>query len=427
MKCPQDSPMNSTASAKAGQQLSVDESLRERLIEGCPDCIKVLDLEGRLLSMNAGGMRALEICDLRPVVNAPWQDFWQGDDRNRAVEAVVAARAGGVGRFVGFFPTAQTNKPKWWDVIVSPILGADGKPEKLLASSRDVTEWHRAEILLHAIIDGTAAVTGEAFFRSLVQNLAKGLGVRYSFVAECLPQERAHSLASWFGNAAGPEFEYDLRGTPCFEVVAGRTCHHECQLQKLFPDDKPLVKMEAESYLGVPLRDSKGLVIGHLVIIDDKPLARDPLVLSVMETFASRAGMELERKRAYDHLHREHQASEERFRDLFEEAPIAYVNEGLDSKFIRANRTAMNILGIKPEDVAHTYGRDFIPDTPEAQRRLKEAFDSISKGIDMSGVVLELRRADNGKPLWIQWWSRPDAGGKYTRTMFVDITDRVLM
>ena len=41
--------------------------------------------------------------------------------------------------------------------------------------------------------------------------------------------------------------------------------------------------------------------------------------------------------------------------------------------------------------------------------------------------MLELRRKDNGKPVWVQWWSRPAAGGNYTRTMFLDITDRVLM
>jgi len=40
---------------------------------------------------------------------------------------------------------------------------------------------------------------------------------------------------------------------------------------------------------------------------------------------------------------------------------------------------------------------------------------------------LEMRRKDNGKPVWIQWWSRPDPSGHYTRTMFVDITERVLM
>jgi PAS domain S-box-containing protein len=417
-------PRTQTGSTRVPEAIA---SLRERLMEGCPDCIKVLDLEGRLLSMNAGGMKALEIHDLDTVLNALWPNFWEGEDRAKAIEAVKAARAGGIGRFTGFFATAQTKTPKWWDVIVSPILDASGKPEKLLASSRDVTEWKRDETLLKAIIDGTAAVTGVEFFRSLVQNLAKGLDARYSFVAECLPNNRARSLSFWADGKAGKDFEYDLHGTPCWKVVEGRTCQYDCSLQKLFPEDKPLVEMQAESYLGVPLRDAGGTVIGHLVIIDDKPMTREPLALSVIETFASRAAVELERMRAYENLKRQFHESEERLRDLFEEAPIAYVNEGLDSKFIRANKTALKTLGIKPEDVPHTYGKSFIPDIPEAQRRLKEAFESIGKGINTSGVVLELRRKDNGKPLWVQWWSRPDPSGSYTRTMFLDITEQVLM
>ena len=285
----------------------------------------------------------------------------------------------------------------------------------------------RAERLLKAIIDGTSTVTGKEFFRSLVQNLATGLGVRWVFVAECLPEFRARSLAFWNTSAFASDFEYDLRGTPCLKVSEGRVCHVPDRLAEAFPEDKGMIDMGTVSYLGVPLRDAGGIVIGHLVTFDDKPMPFDPLALSVMETFASRAGVELERMRAYEYLKRQFQESEERLRDLFDEAPIAYVNEGLDSKFIRANRTAMKTLGIKPEDVPHTYGRDFIPNTPDAQRRLKEAFDSIGRGTDTSGVVLELRRKDNGKPLWIQWWSRPDPSGTYTRTMFVDITERVLM
>jgi len=67
-----------------------------------------------------------------------------------------------------------------------------------------------------------------------------------------------------------------------------------------------------------------------------------------------------------------------------------------------------------------------VPETPDAQRRVKEALASVGRGADTSGVVLELRRKDNGQPVWVQWWSKPMPGGRYTRTMFVDITDRVL-
>jgi formate hydrogenlyase transcriptional activator len=305
-----------------------------------------------------------------------------------------------------------------------------------------------ADELLHAITKGTVAVTGRDFFRSLVEQLAGGLHARYSFVAECLPNRRARSLAFWRDGEFGENFEYDLPGTPCMKVAEGRTCQFPERVAELFPEDEDLFNFGAVSYLGVPLFNAARQVIGHVVVFDDKPMPADPRALSVVEIFAARAGAELEREQAQrelgvllaelelqkrrvsEELQQATEAlrtSEERFRDLFDEAPIAYVHEGLDSRFIRVNRTAMRILGIKPEEVAGTYGNSLVPDTPEAQRCLREALGSIGRGTDTSGVVLELRRKDNGKPVWVQWWSRPDPSAGYTRTMFIDITDRVLM
>ena len=71
--------------------------------------------------------------------------------------------------------------------------------------------------------------------------------------------------------------------------------------------------------------------------------------------------------------------NEEHLRDLFDEAPIAYVHEGLDTRFIRANRAAMRSLGITPDEVHDTYGSTFIPETSEAQCRLKGALESIGR------------------------------------------------
>ncbi|MGC1550993.1 MAG: PAS domain-containing protein [Rhodanobacter sp.] len=131
-----------------------------------------------------------------------------------------------------------------------------------------------------------------------------------------------------------------------------------------------------------------------------------------------------------DALHRlseENNQLREDFRDLFEEAPIPYVYEGVDTCFIRANHAAQAVLGIKPEEVQGTFGNSFLADTPENKRRVREAFESVGRGKEMGGIELELRRKDNGNPVWVQWWSKPDPSGEYTRTMMVDITDRVLM
>src|SRR5215813_9316303 len=160
----------------------------------------------------------------------------------------------------------------------------------------------RAERLLHAIIQGTAATTGTQFFRSLVRHLAEGLRVRFAFVAECLPNLRARSLAYFQDHDFGQDFEYALPGTPCMKVAEGRVCHVPEGLAKEFPDDKAMIDLGTVSYLGVPLRGSDGRVIGHLVTFDDKPMPADPLALSVIEIFAARAGVELERLRMVEHL-----------------------------------------------------------------------------------------------------------------------------
>jgi PAS domain S-box-containing protein len=196
-------------------------------------------------------------------------------------------------------------------------------------------------------------------------------------------------------------------------------------------------------YAAAPLRTYDGFNLGTLCIMDRKPreLASfeaemltnlAALVMDQMELrLAARKVAELEQVEhgMSEQLRRANEAlgeSEKRFRDLFDEAPIAYVHEDLDTRLIRVNRAAMRILGIKPEEVAGTFGKSFVPDNPDAQRRLREALEPIERGTETSGVVLELRRKDDGKPVWIQWWSKPVLGGDYTRTMFLDITDRVL-
>jgi len=139
--CKTKADLNKAASSadSAMEALRASEEFKSRLLACSRDCIKVLDLEGRLIYMNEGGMQSLEICDLAPVLNNIWIDFWEGRDRESAAAAVDAARRGEIGRFTGYFETRINRQPRWWDVVVSPIRDAAGKPERILALSREVT------------------------------------------------------------------------------------------------------------------------------------------------------------------------------------------------------------------------------------------------------------------------------------------------
>jgi PAS domain S-box-containing protein len=276
---------------------------------------------------------------------------------------------------------------------------------------------------LRAIVEGTARTTGKDFFPTLARQMASAMQTGYAFVAEFAGQDLARTLGYWKPTGFEESVTWNILGTPCQDVVTGKLCHYPRDVARLFPDDAPMVEWGIDSYLGVPLVALDGQHLGHLAVFDTKPMPDDPRKLFIFRIFAARAVAELERLRSEQLL----RDSEQRFRDLFDEAPIAYVHEGLDSQFISANAAALRILGVKPEEIPYTKGLSLVPGNFDAQRRANEAFASIGRGTDTSGVVLELRRKDNGKPIWIQWWSKPDPGGQFTRTMFVDITDHVLM
>lgn len=279
---------------------------------------------------------------------------------------------------------------------------------------------------LRAIVAAAAQNTGEEFFQAVVRNLASAVDAHYAFIAEFATPEtrtRARTIAFWANGQIAENLEWNLAATPCEEVVHGNLCHYPTGVRQRFPDDRLLVERGIESYLGLPLRDSAGTVLGHVAVFDERPMPEEPQKLLIFGIFAARAGSELERLRLEAKL----RESEERLRDLYEEAPIAYVKEDLATRFITANRAAQRILGIKPEEVAGMLGTSLVPASAEARRRFEDAYASVGRGTDASGVVLELRRKDNDKPVWIQWWSKAEPGGKYTRTMFLDVTDRVLM
>ena len=139
---------NSVASLKseliaAGDGLAGNDDVLRSVLAGCGDCIKILDLDGRLQFMSEGGKRVMEVEDFGALKGCPWPDFWQGEGNADAIRAVAIAKAGGTGRFKGAANTAKGNA-RYWDVQVSPILGNDGQPSHLLSISRDITEEWRA-------------------------------------------------------------------------------------------------------------------------------------------------------------------------------------------------------------------------------------------------------------------------------------------
>ena len=226
---------------------------------------------------------------------------------------------------------------------------------------------------LRSIVQGTAASTGDEFFRALVSNLAAALRVNYAFVSEFGDgNTRVQTLAFWTREGFLDNFEYDLVNTPCEQVLRGEIRHYPEGVQALFPKDSDLVKLGAESYLAIPLVDRSGNVLGHLAVIDDKAMA-EPRDLPIFKIFVARAAAELLRNQA----EKAQWESEERFRKIFDHSNDAiFVIDPPQDKILDVNSKACEMLGYSRQKLISMSISDIHPyEMPKLQAFAK----SVSK------------------------------------------------
>lgn len=177
----------------------------------------------------------------------------------------------------------------------------------------EVEERLRRERILRAILEGTSSVAGGEYMKSLTKYLATSLGFKYAIVGEWRDTDPgvARTLAVWAPDGFKDNFTYGLDGTPCETVIGREPCVYHDKVSERFPEDEILSEMGVECYVGVPLFDSSGSPIGLIITMDDKPLPEDTAVRTMIEVFAHRASLELERKRYEEELRR----NEERLKE----------------------------------------------------------------------------------------------------------------
>src|SRR5262245_27694842 len=140
---------------------------------------------------------------------------------------------------------------------------------------------------LRSILEVTAPETGARFFETLVRSVARALGTQGAWVTEYIPEgRRLRALAFWL-NGKFMEWERPIDGTPCEQVIQEeRLVHITDGALSLYPDAAELRALNVCSYLGVPLKDAGGAILGHLAVIDPRPLPRDERALSLFRIFA---------------------------------------------------------------------------------------------------------------------------------------------
>jgi PAS domain S-box-containing protein len=202
---------------------------------------------------------------------------------------------------------------------------------------------------LHGILEGTATETGERFFVALVENLAKAMNTYGAWVTEYLRESRRlRALSFWLGGEFVHDYEYDITGTPCEAVIeTASLIHYPDNITDLFPGSSTLKEIGIVSFMGVPLMDLDGKILGHLAVIDKQPMPQEPRALALFRIFAARAAAEHQRLRAESEV----RESEEKYRRIVETAEEGFLLMDKDLTIGEVNDAYCRMSGYSRKEV----------------------------------------------------------------------------
>lgn len=296
------------AEQKLTQALEKSEDRFRMLVEQSPDAFYLHDMDGVILdvspqSCSSLGYRReqllqLNVADIeRQYTIEELHQIW------RAMQPGVAHT---------FTGKHRRKDSSCFSVEVNNRRFDDGARQLVLALVRDTTDTERLSQLIQLILHGTARWTGQDFLELLVRELTEALGMYCGFVSEVTDASatRVRILAAWTNGHKMDCFEYALAGTPCAQAFENGLSLIERDAQTRFPDDLWLRENALEGYLALPFYNAAGQPLGHIGVVDQKPLANSHCLEAALRLFACRAGAEIERQQMQDALNEREQQLE---------------------------------------------------------------------------------------------------------------------
>lgn len=231
-----------------------------------------------------------------------WRSSLHPEDAKRVLDALELHLYGQAAEFLEEFRLKNASGNWVWVQGRGQTVEYDdsGAPTRAVGTMTDISDRRRIENALQALLTGTAVAVGKDFFKSLAHTLSDVLSTRFVLLAQLnkLNPDILDPLTVWDSDFTEKCGSCSVTGTPCEITVRDGECFIDSDLQKSFPDDEMLKNLDAESYMGVALKDHEAKVIGVLALVDSYklPAWKTDLARAILPVFSARASAEIERQ-----------------------------------------------------------------------------------------------------------------------------------
>ncbi len=321
------------------------EARLRSVVEHEPECVKIVDLGGNVLDMNPAGLRMVQAGSLSEVIGKQAVHLVHPDDRDAFLDLHERVVQGHTGQ-ITFRACGLQGAELWLESHSTPLREGDGRITGVLSVTRDVTDQKRAERVMLNVARAVSLPIGDHFLDELTFNMVEVLAATGGALALTEPGDprRLRTCSFVLRGQRMQDVCYEVTGTPCEGVVAGESWVIPHSVQERFPTDRMLVDYGLVAYVGVPLHNQQGDVIGLAAVFRDRPLAHPDLALSAMRIFASRAAAEICRQAASAEL----RAIQRRQELILDSAGEGILGMDTSGRVVFVNRAAREMLG-QPE------------------------------------------------------------------------------
>ncbi len=192
-----------------------------------------------------------------------------------------------------------TKGRRYVDMRFDPHRDEQDKVTGVVVNARDVTERQQADNALRALARNTAHKDTRSFVETCLQSLVATYAADYAYVSVFgEARDTLQTLAVWNGESSSRSLSYVLQGTPCADVIRQSTLLVEHNVADAYPAFADFLDWSPDSYFGHVLRSQENEALGVVAVVHSQSMKLNPSTRSVLETFASRIALELERSRA---------------------------------------------------------------------------------------------------------------------------------